>query len=91
VEVHDGRLWLVGGVSEKNQNLADSWTSIDGERWQQVDSPFAPRHAAGLASHRGTLYLISGNNFESDIWALRKVRRRCVALAGFNICYVQAD
>lgn len=77
VEVHDNKLWIVSGVDANNQNMADTWYSSDGEKWWAVASPFAARHAAGLATHDGNLFLVSGNNMESDVWMLRKLVWRC--------------
>ncbi len=69
VAVWDNRLWVMEGYCQANRN--DVWYSCDGTTWQELpDTPWKPRHAAGLAVHGDSLYLVSGNNMESDVWRL---------------------
>jgi hypothetical protein len=54
-------------------NLNDVWYSENGSNWHELpNSPWAPRHASGLVAHDDALWLIAGNNMQSDVWKLVK-------------------
>jgi len=76
VAVFDGRMWVLEGYSERgggNQN--DVWYSEDGVNWRELPgTPWKARHAAGIVVHDNALWIIAGNNMESDVWKL--VRRK---------------
>ena len=52
-------------------NLNDVWYSDDGEHWVELgDTPWAPRHAASVFVHDEALWMVAGNNLDSDVWKL---------------------
>jgi hypothetical protein len=69
VAVFDDRLWVLEGYA--GQNRKDVWYSADGVNWYEVaDTPWKPRHAASVFVHAGALWMVGGNNMESDVWKL---------------------
>lgn len=71
VAVWDGRLWVMEGYAKANRN--DVWHSADGEHWLEVPkTPWAPRHAASLYVHDDALWMVAGNNMQSDVWKLSR-------------------
>ena len=72
VAVFDKRIWVLEGWNEANRN--DVWCSADGVQWRELtDTPWAPRHAASVFVHQDALWMVAGNNMQSDVWKL--VRR----------------
>lgn len=72
VAAFDGRLWVLEGWNQGNRN--DVWHSADGVVWHELpDTPWRRRHAASVVVHAGALWMIAGNNMQSDVWKL--VRR----------------
>ena len=71
VAVWDNRLWVMEGFSGANRN--DVWYSADGEHWFEVPAtPWLARHAASAFVHNGHLWMVAGNNMQSDVWKLRR-------------------
>jgi len=71
VAVFDGRLWVMEGADRVNRN--DVWYSRDGVNWYELpDTPWKPRHAASVFMHAGALWMVAGNNMESDVWKLSR-------------------
>jgi hypothetical protein len=71
VAVWDDRLWVLEGYAKGNRN--DVWYSADGAHWHEVPgTPWKPRHAASVFVHDGALWMVAGNNMESDVWKLRR-------------------
>ncbi len=71
VAAWDGRLWVMEGYAKGNRN--DVWHSSDGEHWSEVPkTPWAPRHAASLYVHDDALWMVAGNNMQSDVWKLQR-------------------
>lgn len=71
VAVFDDRLWVLEGYSGENRN--DVWHSADGVDWRQVpDTPWKERHAASVFVHDGALWMVAGNNMDSDVWKLTR-------------------
>ena len=77
VAVFDGKLWVLegayprGGESSRNQN--DVWYSSDGVSWTELPgTPWKPRHAASVFVHDNALWMVVGNNMESDVWKLQR-------------------
>jgi hypothetical protein len=69
VAVFDDRLWVLEGFSGANRN--DVWYSSDGVNWYELpNTPWKPRHAASVFVHDGSLWMVTGNNLESDVWRL---------------------
>ena len=69
VAAFDGRLWVLEGWNGSNRN--DVWHSRDGAKWEELPgTPWAPRHAASVFVHGGCLWMVAGNNMESDVWRL---------------------
>jgi len=55
-------------------NLNDVWHSGDGVHWEELPStPWAPRHAASVFVHDNALWMVAGNNMESDVWKLVRI------------------
>ena len=71
-----GAMYLVGGnVGDGNDFTlrADVWRSTDGETWNLAtgDAGFPARHRHQLVSHRGSLWVIEGDNGSAglgDVW-----------------------
>ena len=75
VAVWDGRLWVLEGYNEQGGNRNDVWHSADGVTWEELPgTPWKPRHAASVFVHGGFLWMVAGNNMESDVWRLEKAR-----------------
>ncbi len=74
IAVFDNRLWVLEGYSKANRN--DVWHSADGVHWVEIpNTPWRPRHAASVFVHDGALWMVAGNNMESDVWKLTRKRR----------------
>jgi len=75
VAVWDGKLWVMEGCRRDCGNRNDVWYSADGVQWTELpDTPWAPRHAASLFVHDDALWMVTGNNLESDVWKLVRER-----------------
>lgn len=73
VAVWDDRLWVLEGYNAAGGNRKDVWHSADGVHWHEVpNTPWKPRHAASVFVHRGALWMVAGNNMESDVWMLKR-------------------
>jgi len=86
VAAFDGKLWVLGGYGgdehgsrlismtamlKKYANRNDVWYSDDGKEWFELkNTPWAPRHASSVCVHNGALWVVSGNNFDADVWRL---------------------
>jgi hypothetical protein len=74
VAVFDGRMWVLEGYRQGKGNRNDVWHSADGVEWREVpNTPWKPRHAASVFVHRNALWMVAGNNMESDVWKLERV------------------
>ena len=72
VAVFDGNMWVLEGC-DKSGNRNDVWYSPDGTNWREVpDTPWRPRHAASVFVHNDALWVVAGNNMESDVWKLTR-------------------
>ncbi|MFN7925657.1 MAG: hypothetical protein U0Q16_36490 [Bryobacteraceae bacterium] len=72
VAVWDSRLWVMEGWNGGNRN--DVWHSADGVTWKELPgTPWKPRHAASLFVHADHLWMVAGNNMETDVWRLDRV------------------
>jgi hypothetical protein len=70
VAVWDNQLWVLEGYHSDSGNRNDVWYS-DGIVWTELpDTPWAPRHAASVFVHNDALWMVAGNNMESDVWKL---------------------
>jgi hypothetical protein len=77
VAVFDGKLWVLEGYGSPDpgrvpaENRNDVWYSEDGVHWKEVpNTPWAKRHAAGIAVFDDALWIVAGNNMTSDVWKL---------------------
>ena len=82
VAVFDDKLWVLEGCrfnydkwpdgqGDYNGNLNDVWYSADGEEWHELpDTPWMERHAASVYVYQDALWMVTGNNFQSDVWKL---------------------
>lgn len=78
VAVFDGRMWVMEGYSKANRN--DVWYSADGVNWYELpETPWKPRHAASVFVHHDALWMVAGNNMESDVWKLQRSARTAAA------------
>jgi hypothetical protein len=69
----DDRMWVLEGYHKDGGNRKDVWYSSDGLNWYEVpNTPWAPRHAASVYVHDGALWMVAGNNMQSDVWKLRR-------------------
>ena len=66
VLVYDGRLWVLGGWGLRDDgsegNLADVWSTADGETWRQecAKAPWAPRNHHASVAFGGRLWVLGG-------------------------------
>ena len=52
-------------------NKKDVWYSDDGVTWHEVpNTPWEPRHAASVFVYDDALWMVAGNNMQSDVWKL---------------------
>ena len=59
--VHNGKMYIAGGLSTKAEVLGDVWSSTDGANWTQVAaSGFTPRMKMPVIEYDGKLYMIGG-------------------------------
>lgn len=73
VTAFDGRVWVLEGWHELGTNRNDVWHSADGVDWEELpDTPWAPRHAASVFVFDDALWMVAGNNMESDVWKLTR-------------------
>jgi len=73
VAVFDDRLWVMEGYHEQGGNRNDVWYSSDGVNWNELpDTPWKARHAASVFVHNGALWMVAGNNMQSDVWKLQR-------------------
>lgn len=76
VAAFDGRLWVLEGYDgeggdSRTGNRNDVWYSVDGIHWAEVpNTPWNPRHAASVFVFQDALWMVAGNNMESDVWKL---------------------
>jgi len=77
--VFKGKMWLIGGWRPTDKQYYprmcanDVWFSEDGIDWQELPgTPWAPHHAASVFVHDDSLWMVTGNNLESDVWRLVK-------------------
>ena len=74
--VYAGRLWLIGGFSNrKSINFDDAWATEDGKTWRQLETPtkFSPRHEPTLYVFQDRLWVVDGNSWPlmNDVWRLK--------------------
>jgi hypothetical protein len=73
VAVFDNKMWVMEGWKPEKGNRNDVWYSEDGETWHELpDTPWKPRHAASVFVYDNALWMVAGNNMESDVWKLEK-------------------
>jgi len=75
VAVYDNKMWVMegGNTNTKPFNRNDVWYSSDGLNWYEVPgTPWKIRHAASVFVHAGALWMVAGNNMESDVWKLQR-------------------
>jgi len=72
--VHDGRMWVVGGVRQSTLN--DVWSSTDGINWTQVhaNAPWSARYQHQMLSHTGKIWILGGYAPQgggklNDVWS----------------------
>ena len=72
--VFDGKMWILeGSFAHEGGNQNDVWYSEDGINWHELpNTPWAPRHAASVFVYDNALWMVAGNNMESDVWKLHR-------------------
>jgi len=74
----DKKIWIIGGANgqfNEAWNRNDMWYSADGKFWQELNNiPWQSRHASSIYDFKGSLWIVSGNNLESDVWRLSKIK-----------------
>ena len=75
VAAFDSKLWVLEGayrkVGPRSRNQNNVWYSDDGVGWTELpNTPWKPRHAASVFVHGNSLWMVAGNNMESDVWRL---------------------
>ena len=69
----DERMWVLEGEG-LGGNRKDVWYSSDGVNWYEVPgTPWKERHAASVFIYKHALWVVAGNNMESDAWRLDRV------------------
>jgi hypothetical protein len=77
VAVFDGRMWVLEGYSQGKGNRNDVWYSADGVNWYELPkTPWRPRHGASVFVHDNAVWMVAGNNMESDVWKLVRGPRK---------------
>jgi len=72
VAAYDGRMWVMEGGAPVNSR--DVWYSADGVNWYELPkTPWKPRHAASVFVHDNALWMVAGNNMQSDVWKLQRM------------------
>jgi hypothetical protein len=71
--VHQGRMWVIGGIDSEGRFLNDVWSSQDGVAWEQASpaAAFCPRWAFTGFAFKGRLWIssgIDGTRFLNDVW-----------------------
>ena len=63
---------------EAASRLDDVWWTEDGVTWQRLTTKtkFSPRHEATVYVHDNTLWVVAGNNMESDVWKLQPMKTK---------------
>lgn len=74
-KVYAGRLWLIGGFSNRRDvNFAEAWHTTDGLDWQEYPSDpiFSPRHEVSPYVFNGSLWVAAGNAWPltNDVWTV---------------------
>jgi hypothetical protein len=73
VAAWDGQLWVMEGYYKEGGNRNDVWHSADGATWTEIpNTPWKPRHAASLFVYNDALWMVAGNNMQSDVWRLTR-------------------
>lgn len=74
--VHDGRMWVIGGMTDGWQSLNDTWSSIDGVNWVQhsATAPWTPRERHSVLAFDNRLWVLGGmySDFiicQRDVWS----------------------
>ena len=82
--VFNGRMWFMGGWMEGrlpgHAASNEVWSSVDGERWEQVTSGagWTPRLAAGIVVFKGKMWILGGivdyyfgdeKSLRNDVWS----------------------
>jgi len=72
--VHDGKMWIAGGLTGVSTRLNDVHWSTDGVTWTQATSSagFAARVGHAMLTLGGEMFVIGGNTSggnQSDVWS----------------------
>ena len=70
VVVHNGRMYLLGGLDGSRKN--DVWSSADGSSWSfEGNANWPGRFVHQAVSHQGRLYVLGGRkpSASSDVWS----------------------
>ena len=70
----DNRMWIIGGIDERNTYFNDVWYSTDGIRWTAAttSAPFSPRYSHTTVIFDNKMWVIGGydanHQFKNDVW-----------------------
>lgn len=71
--VHDGKMWIFGGVDAAVTEYNDVWNSEDGINWTRVtaNAGWHVRQSFGAVSYKGKLWIFNGitaSGSANDVW-----------------------
>lgn len=73
--VFKDKMWVMEGYNKIGGNTNDAWYSADGINWHELpNTPWKPRRAASVFVHNNALWMVAGNNMESDVWKLQRIK-----------------
>jgi hypothetical protein len=73
--VYKSRIWLAGGLDERDRVYNDVWSSADGVRWQQETAAagWLPRGGVRLVVFKGRLWVLGGNSMTAGVMGLNDI------------------
>ena len=72
---HQGRLYVLGGITDDYHHLSDVWSSADGRNWvlETAESGWTERRLHQAVSHQDKIYVLGGRDDEDnnldDVWS----------------------
>lgn len=75
--VYRDHIWIIGGLSEKRNNLGDVWFSRDGKNWTELKSGtiWSPRHEHSAIIFKDKIWVAGGATeplfqLNNELWSL---------------------
>ena len=72
---HQGRLYVLGGITDDYNHLSDVWSSADGRNWvlETAEAGWTERRLHQAVSHQDKIYVLGGRDDEDnnldDVWS----------------------